>query len=139
MLGRYIIMATAKKLDPKGFDELVQELAQHDTSHDNEFGPMVPLLIKFTEALSQLKDIKTKEELDECVENIRVLQEEVKVGFTSYCKQHGTTPEEAVQYLENPKNFSQKEWEELQAVRRRVDSKAVMSVPASETKHERKE
>ncbi len=58
-----------------------------------------------------------------------MLQNQVRTTFQELCKRNGTSLEDAYQYLENPMNFSQKQWEEIQAMRRKVEEKAFISAP----------
>lgn len=120
-------MTTAKKLNPDGFEELVQELVRYEHHNGHPFGPMVQLLAQVAESLQELKEVKTAAEFERVVEKIRTLQDEVRTTFQEYCKRNGTSLEEAIGYLENPENFTQKQWEEVQAIRRKVEEKALLS------------
>ena len=120
-------MATARKINPEGLEELVEELIQHERHHGSQFGPMVGLLQEVSETLSDLKGIKTQEEFQLALERIRTLQEEIRTAFQEFCRKNGTTLEEAYRYLETPQNFNQKQWEEIQFIRRKVEEKALTS------------
>ncbi len=61
-------MATAKNLNPDGFEELVQELMQYDHHNGHQFGPMIQVLSEVAVSLKQLKDVKTEEEFEANIE-----------------------------------------------------------------------
>lgn len=135
MLGEYGIMNTATKINPEGFIEMVEELSKCDSPNRKQLDGLVGAFKEVATFAMQLQ-ILTNNGQGESADAVRLmkkleeLQTVVKESFKQFCESNGKTVEEALQFVEDPQNYSQKEWEEAQALRRKIEEKATYSAPS---------
>ena len=126
MLGEYSTMSSAKKIHLEGFAEIVEELAQRQNTGGYNFQPMLNLFREMVPLMQRLEESDpTKENMEEVIKKLRICQEDLAKIFEEFCKTKGASKEELQHYFENPRNFPQKEWEEIQAAKRLVEEKAL--------------
>lgn len=120
-------MSSARNINLKGFSELVEELAQRPGLQDTGLRQMLNLFREMLPLMRQLEESGSEksEKLEEVAEKLRNYRGDLSRIFAEFCQARGSNQEEMEQYLENPRNFPLKEWEEIQAVKRHVEEKAI--------------
>jgi len=125
-------MTTAnKRLNTEAFQRLIDELAQAN------FGPsekgLDSLVEKFgamNQLLAELSTLNKEDDIQEARKRIALCRNECQEAMNGFLAQFGTTYEDTAQYFNNPMNFSQKEWEELQTIKNRVEDTVISSQPS---------
>jgi len=119
-------MRSAKKIHLEGFAELVEELAQRHKAGGYDFQPMLNLFREMVPLMQRLEESDpSKENMEEVTERLRTYQEDLAKFFEDFCKSRGASKEELQHYFEDPRNFPQKEWEEIQTAKRLVEERAL--------------
>ena len=135
MLGEYRIMTTAKKINPEGFIEMVDELSRCESPNRKELDSLVMVFREVAKLAIQLQTLTSEgkgksADADRIMRKLEEHQLIVKETFKHFCESNGKTVEEAFQFIEDPQNYTQKEWEEAQALRRKIEEKATYSAPS---------
>ncbi len=124
-------MTTAQKLNITGFAGVIEELMQNVGKGED---PLTPTVLLFKEMVTLMQDLEAaKDPVDAelIVQKLQSCHESIKQSFKGYCEGQGKSVDEVYQYVEDPQNYSQEEWEKAQTVRREVVEKATTSAPAS--------
>jgi hypothetical protein len=125
-LGEYNTMQSASKIHFKGFAELIEQLVERQGEQANELQPILSYFKEMIPLMQRLEECDaTSEKIPEILEKLHLYQGELSKAFEDFCKARGVSKEELLQYYENPQNFIQKDWEEVQRAKRIVDEKAV--------------
>ncbi|MBS3903906.1 MAG: hypothetical protein KGZ39_01100 [Simkania sp.] len=125
-------MSTQTKLNIEGFAELVEELANSDSPNKAQLGSLVGCFRNMVMCVRQLQALKAEgkgagSDAEGLMLRLWECQKEVRGVFAHFCAANGKTVEEVYHYVDDPENYTQEEWEDVQAIRRRVEEKATHS------------
>ncbi len=111
------------KFNSEALLSLVEDL-EASSAPQEQAKPFLSLMRKMSQLSFQLQAAQSEQEKGEIYRNLMGHQLEFKAEFDKLCKQLGMTPQQVCEYVENPRNFAQHEWERMQQMRRRVEEAA---------------
>jgi hypothetical protein len=124
-------MTTAQKqLNSEAFRKLLSELSQVNLGpfttglHD-----LVEKMEIMNQLLADLPTLTKEEDLAEARKRIGHCQQECQEAMNRFLAQFGTSMEETAEYFNNPMNFSQRDWENLQGIKLRVEDTIISKEP----------
>ena len=123
ILGKYITMNTAtKQLNIEALRKIIVGVtsASH-TPNDEKFNVVLEKLQTMNELLHDLSTLKDENDLQEVRRQIAICQQQSREAMEAFLNKHGTSIEQTEAYFRDPNNFSQKEWENFQRIRREVE------------------
>ncbi len=99
---------------------LVREMESYGDSslHTQSF---INLVRRMATLFQQWQATGDDEERQHIEETLQKCQREISQVFENICTEYGMTSKEVHEYVDDPQNFSQGDWEEVQEMRRRVE------------------
>jgi hypothetical protein len=125
-------MTTAnKQINTEAFKRLIDELAQVNLGPYNKgLSGLVEKFGVMNELLADLSTLNKEEDIQEARKRIALCRNECQEAMNGFLAQFGTTYDETAEYFNNPMNFSQGEWENLQAIRHKVEDTVESAQPS---------
>lgn len=128
-------MTTAQKqLNTEAFRKLLGELSQVNLGPFGEgLHDLIEKMEVMTQLLADLPTLSKEEDQAEARKRIGHCQQECQEAMNRFLSQFGTSMEETAEYFSNPINFNQRDWENLQTIRHRVEDTVVSKEPTPAT------
>lgn len=125
---------TQKQLNTEAFRKLLSELSQVNLGPFSKgLHDLVEKMEVMNQLLADLPTLTKEEDLAEARKRIGLCQQECQEAMNRFLAQFGTSMEETAEYFSNPMNFSQRDWENLQSIRLKVEDTVVSKEPTPAT------
>jgi len=122
---------TATKIDLEGFMGLVEELAGKQASHGVEFSQALDLLKEMAALMHELRSEEPGLKREELIIKLQECRAKLPEALARLYRSRGYSMEEALNFWNDPQNFDQERWEEIQTIRREVENRTLKSSPSS--------
>lgn len=116
------------KFNIAGFEELINELAEMDSPYKDKMQPMVDVFKDLATVAKELEEVQkngtpSPEDVELLMNKLKDSQKNLQGAFSQFCEGQGTTMDELMKQMADPKNFSTKEWENAAQIERTVKEK----------------
>lgn len=123
-------------------DEFERIMGFFDLSPEEKEGRLKEVFEDSVEYFERFKHVMvsgTKEEKEEAVKKVMLLKQKIAEESQNVCEKTGMTPEQLSAYSNNPKNFSEDQWNAIEEAKKKLekgvgDIKKTMKKPGEKEK-----
>ena len=105
---------------------------------DPELDQLLVSLEKLAKAHLQSVDASSEAEIGMVLKQMQSSYQQLQEGYERICKEGGLSQEEMESYVKDSRNFSTKDWEDLQFLGRKLEVSNPSSKPKTATKKRKK-
>ena len=104
------------------FDRIISFFDLSPEEKDARLGEVFEDSVEYFERFKHIMKEGTPDQQKKAMERVAVLKKKIEEETKRVCEKTGMTPEQLMEYAEDPKNFSPEQWSAISSTKKKLES-----------------